>query len=116
MPQDFELGAATRQTTADRETASVTVRIPHDLKYLEGHFPGRPIVPGLAQLVLILDATHRAFGDLGAPKGMRRLKFTGPMDPGDELAVELERAVGGSDVKFVVRRGADKVTSGTLRF
>ena len=53
---------------------------------LPGHFPGRPIVPG----VLLLDAVLRAAG-LAAPIRLVRAKFAAPVAPGEEVSVEFGR-------------------------
>jgi predicted hotdog family 3-hydroxylacyl-ACP dehydratase len=42
---------------------SVTVEIPGDSPYVSGHFPGRPILPGVAQLALALQALHPALAE-----------------------------------------------------
>ena len=56
---------------------------------LPGHFPGRPIVPG----VLLLDAVLRAIAarDPGLPPPGRllRAKFIAPVRPGQAVALEL---------------------------
>jgi predicted hotdog family 3-hydroxylacyl-ACP dehydratase len=39
---------------------SVTVDLPGDSPYVWGHFPGRPILPGVAQLALALDTLRPA--------------------------------------------------------
>ncbi len=53
---------------------------------LPGHFPGRPIVPG----VLLLDAVFQAAA-LAAPIRLVRAKFTAPVGPGEEVSVIFER-------------------------
>ena len=56
---------------------------------LPGHFPGRPIVPG----VLLLDAVLRAIAarepGLLPPDRLARAKFVAPVLPGQEVALEL---------------------------
>lgn len=113
MPREFEVGAEAR----DGLTVRVPVRVPEDLAYLEGHFPGNPIVPGVAQLVPLAEARARAaWPDLGPVAGVRRLKFMRGLYPGDELVVELTRSEDGTRVTFVVRSGDTEHTKGTLLF
>lgn len=90
------------------------VHVPIDLRYLEGHFPGNPIVPGVAQLLLVERAIRRAFPELGAPKGLARLKFEARIDPGDDVVVELDRA--DDKVRFSIVRGETTCSRGTLRY
>ena len=64
------------------------VTIPADHPALPGHFPGRPIVPG----VLLLDAVMQA---AGLAQGLlRRAKFLAPVLPGDEVEIALAPAPG----------------------
>ena len=64
------------------EAAAVVARfrVPEDHPALPGHFPGRPIVPG----VLLLDAVLQALRDAGAglPTRLLRAKFAAPVMPG----------------------------------
>lgn len=102
-----------RTDASDPRAVSFAVHVPHDLKYLEGHFPGRPIVPGIAQLALIERAAHVAWPDLGAPSGLRRLKFTRELGPGDDFTISLERA--GDDVRFTIKKGEDEHSRGLVK-
>ncbi|MBW2464259.1 MAG: hypothetical protein JRH11_21600 [Deltaproteobacteria bacterium] len=105
---DFELGALREADGGHR----MTVGVPADLRYFEGHFPGDPIVPGIAQLVLAERAVRRAHEDLGAPRGVRRLKFSARIDPGDQLEIALTRTPG--KVRFILYRGEVECSRGTL--
>ncbi|MFK7991918.1 MAG: hypothetical protein AB8I08_38230 [Sandaracinaceae bacterium] len=91
------------------------VHIPEGLRYLEGHFPGDPIVPGIAQLLpLVHDPIRAAWPELGAPRAIRRLKFLGALRPGHSLEVRLVR--NDHKVKFEIVRGEQTCTRGTLLF
>jgi len=105
---DFQLG----ELSTDGESHRLPVHVPTDLRYLEGHFPGDPIVPGIAQLALAERAAHTAHADLGAPKGIRRLKFSARIDPGDDLEIELKRTE--AKVRFVIRRDETECSRGTI--
>jgi 3-hydroxyacyl-[acyl-carrier-protein] dehydratase len=78
---------------------------------LPGHFPGRPLVPG----VLVLDAAIRALGDSldGARiAGLPAVKFLGPVLPGE--TVEICRAAPESGrVRFECRRAGQVALRGT---
>lgn len=78
---------------------------------LPGHFPGHPIVPG----VVILD---RLVADLAARTGahaigVKRMKFTRPLAPGEEFSVEWGAPQKGG-VRFSVKVGAEMLASGQL--
>lgn len=97
------------------ESATWSVQIPADLVYLQGHFPGHPLLPGVAQLLaMALDRTHALWPALGQPRRITQLKFKRPIYPGDQLLLRLERA--GHEVRFSLERGADECTRGALIF
>ena len=82
------------------EAARARYRVTEDERYLEGHFPGNPLVPGVIQLealaqtgALAVLADERFAGALPLFGGVERVRFRRPVRPGDELVlqVELER-------------------------
>jgi len=57
---------------------------------LPGHFPGRPVVPGVVLLDRVLDAVEAAHGPLPALR-LPQVKFVQPLLPGERATVVLER-------------------------
>ncbi|HRP09813.1 MAG TPA: hypothetical protein PLK37_02145 [Terricaulis sp.] len=89
----------------------MTLRIDADHPALPGHFPGRPIVPGVVILdSLVADLAQRT----GARAvGVKRMKFTRPLEPGEEFTVEWGAPQNGG-VRFTVKVGAEMLASGQL--
>lgn len=90
---------------------STSLSVAADHPSLPGHFPGHPIVPG----VVILE---RIVADLAARTGARavgvkRMKFTRPLAPGEEFSVEWAEPQKGG-VRFSVKVGAEMLASGQL--
>ncbi len=98
------------------DEATFAVRVPADLRYLEGHFPGDPIVPGVAQIVALAEEpTRRVWPDLGPVAGLRRVKFTQAIRPTDSLKLQLIRS--GAKVSFrVYKADGSECSRGTLVF
>ena len=63
--------------------------IPHDHPSLPGHFPGRPIVPGVLLLERVLDAIEATHAPLPALR-LPQVKFMQPLLPGEQARVVLE--------------------------
>jgi 3-hydroxymyristoyl/3-hydroxydecanoyl-(acyl carrier protein) dehydratase len=103
------------ELSAGQTACTVRARVPADLRYLEGHFPGQPIVPGIAQLLpLVYETARSLWPDLPAPRGIKRLKFLEAIRPGDALTVELSREPG--KLKFEIHKGELVASLGTLTF
>ena len=86
-------------------TMTARFSLPQDHPSLPGHFPGRPIVPG----VLLLDA---AFNAIGMPVlKVIRAKFLAPVRPGEEVEINLTWR-NGSRVTFTGQSGGKIYFSG----
>ena len=89
-----------------------TVRIPATHPALAGHFPGRPIVPGVVLLQCVLDEAERWLGKAVSVRELPQTKFSTPLLPEQDAAVELRLA--GKELRFSVQRDAQVVTQGLL--
>ena len=85
-----------------------TIAIPSRHPAFEGHFPGRPIVPGAMLLDLILAAYSRPVS------AVSRAKFHQPVMPGDVLTLCFEPGARASALTFTCRRDKTLVCSGVL--
>ncbi|MBN1363293.1 MAG: hypothetical protein JW976_00660 [Syntrophaceae bacterium] len=77
--------------------------VPADSPWFSGHFPGEPILPGIALVHLV----EQAIDQLALKKGeeyqihsLKRIRFTQPVRPGDKLSVNINAENTGKDVLF----------------
>ena len=88
--------------------------VPADHPAFAGHFPGRPIVPGVVLLdhaILLAEALHGC-----VPAGgwrVNQAKFLSPVGPGETLSFELLADQRGG-WRFNVRAAEREVASGSL--
>jgi len=78
----------------------------------EGHFPGRPLVPGVLQLQLVAEALGANIGAQVAVGGVPRVRFRKPIVPGDVCRLEAQRK--GSTWRFRIIAERKIVTEGAL--
>lgn len=79
---------------------------------LSGHFPGDPILPGVAILAAVLEAIEATGCRIGRSR-WRVAKFHSPARPGDVLVIDLNPR-GAQQFDFAVKAGERLVADGTL--
>ena len=113
----FPTVAGRREVCDGHELVRLGVQIPGDMLYFQGHFPGYPILPGVAQLVpLVLAEVRSIWAELGRPTRLSRLKFRQPVFPGAELELQLDRL--DARVRFRLVRGQESraCSEGTIDY
>jgi 3-hydroxymyristoyl/3-hydroxydecanoyl-(acyl carrier protein) dehydratase len=104
-----------RVATSDTGEMHTEVRIPPESLWFAGHFPGEPILPGIAQLGIAYDAVCKALGHPISVTGFSRVKFKKIIRPRDCLKVIItpkEEREGVYVFRIVV--GDDLACSGTM--
>jgi len=87
-----------------------TLRIPADHPALPGHFPGRPVVPGVVLLDRIAAALERWRGQRVA--ALPQVKFVQPLLPDQEAELVLNDD--GKRLRFSIVRDGVAVCAGSL--
>ena len=77
---------------------------------LPGHFPGRPVVPGVILLDRVAAALERWRGARIA--GLAQVKFLRPLLP--DQCVELVLEDGGTSMRFRILHGQATIASGSI--
>ena len=77
--------------------------VPADSPWFSGHFPGEPILPGIALVHLVEQAIEREALKKGEGfqfHSLKRVRFTQPVRPGDTLSVNISSENKGEEVLF----------------
>jgi predicted hotdog family 3-hydroxylacyl-ACP dehydratase/3-hydroxymyristoyl/3-hydroxydecanoyl-(acyl carrier protein) dehydratase len=101
------------ERTGDRLRARAVVS--PDLAWLEGHFPGHPLVAGFVQLDWVLGLAREGLGLADAPEAIEALKFRSPLQPGTRFEIRLE--AGSERLRFeIVSPRGEVFASGRVRW
>lgn len=100
------------------ERICLTLDIPSHLPVFEGHFPGRPVVPGVAQIDWAVHFAREHLACAGAFSGLDNNKFLHVIVPPAQVALTLEWQAETHCLAFRYSADAGKrlYSSGTLHF
>jgi predicted hotdog family 3-hydroxylacyl-ACP dehydratase len=91
-----------------------TLDIPVDDRWFEGHFPGRPILPGVSQLTLVLDALARRQGHPVVLNSIGFARMRQPVVPGEQLRLTTDERPDGA-LRITLACEGTVVTNAELR-
>jgi len=77
--------------------------VPADSPWFSGHFPGEPILPGIALVYVVKQAIIEETLKKGTPlqlHSLRKIRFTQPVRPGDTLSISINYEDTGEDILF----------------
>lgn len=95
-------------------TASeVPLDIARDHPAFEGHFPGRPILPGVALLGEVFATLARCAAFDPVAFTLSSVKFLRPVPPGESLVLRFTRSPGGG-LRFEVHGAGGPVANGAV--
>ena len=94
----------------------LNVFIPHNLSWFDGHFPGRPILPGVVQTHWARLYGQKHFGELGIFKQLEVIKFQHVITPGKFINLTLSWNPDKSKLTFAYQMGEQKISSGRIAF
>jgi 3-hydroxyacyl-[acyl-carrier-protein] dehydratase len=93
--------------------------VPADSPWFSGHFPGEPILPGIALIymteqAIVQDALAR--GEQVQLHALKRVRFTRPVRPGETLSISISGEEAGEDIlfSFKVANKENVVCSGAI--
>ena len=94
--------------------AAASLLVDAQLRVLDGHFPGAPILPGVAQLHWVVTLGSQAFGIPSAFLRAEVVKFQQPILPGDLVEVRLQWNPEKASLQFTLNSARGPHASGRL--
>ncbi len=116
LPQRWPAGAGDPQVISAANTAEGVVTldldVPADCPWLEGHFPGQPVLPGVVQLRWALQLATLIWPDLRTVAAVSNLKFQNPVLPPAQLRLLLQRHPQAARIDFSYHQGEQRCALG----
>lgn len=100
----------------DSLRCELVIQIPEDLIYLQGHFPGVPVVPGVALLRWVEYFAREYLSVVGICKNLEVIKFKQLVRPGDTLTLTLVHQAEKNKLLFTFASASGEHSSGRLVF
>ncbi len=92
-------------------SARFELRVPAELHWFKGHFPGHPVLPGVVQVGWVHQLAAEVFPDLAPFKGLRGVKFHQLIEPDSQLLLLIERGPGRLDWRYLRTDGESQPCS-----
>ena len=89
-------------------------RLEPDSPVLSGHFPGHPILPGIAHLGLALQGARELEGFGVELLSLHGVRLRHPVRPEDTVELIVVRGSGPGSLRFEIRRGETLLSSGAI--
>ena len=105
-----------RWHVAEHDRALASVELAADLLVFDGHFPGSPILPGVAQVDWAIAFARERFAVPPRFLRMDALKFSLPALPGMHLDLDLRWNAATGTLQFEYRSSAGRHSSGRIVF
>ncbi len=100
---------------SEENEISADIHVPSDSPWFDGHFPGEPILPGVAQIGMVFDAIRKARNQNLKISSVHRVRFKRIIRPDDQLkiiAAPLKQEAGSYSFLILIRDEA--VCSGVM--
>lgn len=103
-------------TSVTPPRADFELIVPEKLYFLQGHFPNRPVLPGVVQIHWAVELAKSSLGLNAAFKGIEALKFHRIIKPQTPLTLRLERAEATGKLHFSYLSDLGMCSQGRILF
>ena len=93
---------------------SARIRVPADSPWFDGHFPGEPVLPGIAQLGMVHDLLCRALGQQLPVARVSRVRFRQMIRPEQQLTLTVQRNEAAGSHRFRITGEEGSICTGQL--
>ncbi|MCP4694099.1 MAG: hypothetical protein GY859_39050 [Desulfobacterales bacterium] len=91
------------------------VRVGNDSPWFSGHFPGEPILPGIAQLAMVVEAVQAGLSQAVKPRVFKRVRFRRIINPDEPFTIHATpREEDALTYNFKIEAGGENACSGIL--
>ncbi len=97
-----------------KTTASVITE--DNSPWFSGHFPNNPVLPGIAQLKMVVDLITKSTAGSLRLTGVSRVKFRKIVRPGEQLDIQVAPGNIENHYTFNITSGNEDVCSGKMHF
>ncbi|MBX3458298.1 MAG: hypothetical protein KF820_08110 [Candidatus Paracaedibacteraceae bacterium] len=104
-----------KQDVSDHKV-SLFLEIPRDLYYLDGHFPGVPIVAGVVQLHWAIVFARQYFDLPMGVKDVSKVKFSNLMQPNDAVYLTLNHDTDKHLISYSYDNGDKNYATGCFNY
>jgi len=95
---------------------SAEVRTPKESAWFDGHFPGYPVLPGIAQLGMVYEVVRRSLNCPVRVAEVNNIRFKQMIVPDDCLMFNAELRPGSGRYAFRITRNDEVVCTGSMTF
>jgi 3-hydroxymyristoyl/3-hydroxydecanoyl-(acyl carrier protein) dehydratase len=101
------------EPTSDNDVRIAFVVKP-ELSWFDGHFPGRPILAGVAQTHIAVRLAEEVWGFLPSTFQITRLKFRRMIQPGESIGLSLTRDTARNRLVFAFTANGEPASEGVV--
>ena len=91
-----------------------SVRLTPDCPYFDGHFPGHPVLPAVAQLDILVRLIRAAGWPRAVATGLDGVRFRNMVAPGTRFELHFDQLQPGRPASFRLVQNGKPVSQGTL--
>ena len=97
----------------DKDELTLSIFVPKELSCFDGHFPGNPVLPGVAQIDWVCQLGITQFNFVGF-NSIQSVKYNGMILP--ETNAKLTLKAKGLELRFSYRNDKQTLSSGCITF